>query len=255
MSNFYKGIAGKRNRSIKGVVIHNDAGSSNANAAFYRNWLQHHNAENGFAHVYIANDGRYQAEDYDNMAWHTANSDGNANYVGWEVCQSMGDREVFLANEQAVFKDIASFMKARGMVPNRDTVKLHKEFSATTCPHRSCELHGTAIENVRSYYIEQIKKYMNGTSGTESNAALPTTQNTGNGEITMVCIYRIEGNNTTYYFDGEHIRGLANPHELEILNNIYKANNGKNIPDLGVMKKNYRLDANLQALLKRKPIV
>lgn len=137
MVNFYSGVAGRRTNALLGVVIHDDAGSVNATPSFYRSWLQNHNAENGFAHVYMSATDRYQAENYDNKAWHTANTIGNAQYVGWEVCQSMASEEIYKANQKAVIKDIADFMKARGMVPNSTTVKLHKEFSATTCPHRS----------------------------------------------------------------------------------------------------------------------
>ena len=79
--------AGVRGHNPTGVVIHNDAGSNGANAGFYKNWLPTHNPENGFAHVYIGNDGRLQASDFSNKAWHCANSYGNANYASWEVCQ------------------------------------------------------------------------------------------------------------------------------------------------------------------------
>jgi len=103
--------AGVRGHNPTGVVIHNDAGSNGANAGFYNNWLPTHNPENGFAHVYIASDGRLQASDFSNMAWHCANSYGNANYASWEVCQSEGDLNQFLRNEQAVLDDVAKYMK------------------------------------------------------------------------------------------------------------------------------------------------
>ena len=61
MTKFYKGIAGARGSAPLGIVFHNDAGSQNANANFYRNWLPTHDAENGFAHYYVASDGIYQA--------------------------------------------------------------------------------------------------------------------------------------------------------------------------------------------------
>jgi hypothetical protein len=44
MTKFYQGIAGKRGASPQGVVLHNDAGSENATAAFYRRWLAQHEA-------------------------------------------------------------------------------------------------------------------------------------------------------------------------------------------------------------------
>lgn len=162
MTLFYPGVAGKRPGKPKGVVPHNDAGSQYATAAFYRGWLPTHQAESGFAHVYISNDGRYQAESYDYMAWHTANSEGNAWYVGWEACQSMGDEAIFRENEQKCFADMAVFMKDYGLYPSVSTVKLHKEFSSTSCPHRSVALHGQSTEAVRAYFIAQILKYYGG---------------------------------------------------------------------------------------------
>lgn len=182
MTKFYPEIAGRRNGKGKGSVIHNDGGSQNANVNFYRNWLKNHEAENGFAQVYMASDGRLQLESYDNCAWHTANSEGNTWYVGWEVCQSLGDEATFLANEQAVFKDVAEWMMAEGLVPNRNTVRLHHEFSSTSCPHRSMLLHGNTTNAVKDYYIANILKYMQ------------TTQKNG---------WEKDGDYWRYYFDGQ----------------------------------------------------
>ncbi|ASZ71276.1 putative endolysin [Lactococcus phage 38503] len=154
--------AGVRGHNPTGVVIHNDAGSNGANAGFYNNWLPTHNPENGFAHVYIASDGRLQASDFSNMAWHCANSYGNANYASWEVCQSEGDLNQFLRNEQAVLDDVAKYMKQWGLTPNRDTVKLHQELSSTSCPRRSVEVHGGTVESCRSYFISELNKRLTG---------------------------------------------------------------------------------------------
>jgi hypothetical protein len=40
-----RGVAGLRGGNPRGIFIHNDAGSQNANAAFYRKWLQTHPLE------------------------------------------------------------------------------------------------------------------------------------------------------------------------------------------------------------------
>lgn len=211
---FYPGVAGRRSGHIYGVVIHNDAGSQAATASFYRNWLASHDAELGFAHVYIGSDGKYQAEEFENMAWHTANANGNANYVGWEVLQSMGDEGTFKANEQAVFKDIAIFMKARNMQPNRSTVMLHQEFSATSCPHRSWALHGQAVSAVKDYYIQEIMKYM-GTSSS-NNVEEQTPQIEKDDDIMFKYVKKLQngrdeiwlvfGNKRMYLKDGNYTK-------------------------------------------------
>lgn len=160
-----KGIAGRRNGKVKGVVIHNDAGSNAANTAFYRGYVTNNNAANGFAHYYIASDGLLQMEDEANMAWHTANPDGNANFIGIEACQSMGDKNQFLANEAKAIKLAAEILKRHGLQPNTSTVRLHNSFSPTACPHRSQEIHGSG-NKTQTYFINEIKKHMGGSTPT-----------------------------------------------------------------------------------------
>lgn len=225
------GIVGSRGRNPSGVVIHNDAGSSRATAEFYRNWLPSHNLANGFAHDYVAADGIFHAEDYENMAWHTANSVGNANYIGIEVCQSMGDEATVRANEQASFKLAAEILKRYGLVANVTTVKLHREFVATSCPHRSWELHGQAIEAVRSYYIQEINKYLNATSDTPAAPDNTNTEENKQEEFDMVCLFVVTpGGKALHYFDGKNITTLQHPDEGNILKAIYKENFGKDMP-------------------------
>ncbi|WP_099975291.1 peptidoglycan recognition protein family protein [Lactobacillus terrae] len=161
--NVTKGIAGRRpTANPKGIVIHNDAGSLTAEDYAYK-FLPNHNLEAGFAHYYGDRNSVVRVEDTYNMAWHTASREGNTWYVGYEVCQSMSASDVdFLANEQAVFKQAAEDLMYWGLPANRDTVKLHREFVPTACPHRSWALHGATVNSVKGYFIQEIKKYMNG---------------------------------------------------------------------------------------------
>lgn len=50
------------------------------------------------------------------------------------------------------------------------------------------------------------------------------------GETTMQCFYKIDGGDDVYYFDGQNIHILQHPDERTVLNDIYKANNGKDMP-------------------------
>lgn len=160
MPNFYSGIAGQRGYNPLGFILHNDAGSKYANVSFYKSWLPTHDAYNGFAHYYIADDGTYQAEKDSNIAWHAGNSYYNLNFIGIEACQSMGDNSNFLKNEETCLKLIASLCKKYNINPTRTTIILHQEASATSCPHKSYDLHGKSINQVKDYFISQIKKYM-----------------------------------------------------------------------------------------------
>lgn len=154
-----RGAAGMRGRNPVGIFIHNDAGSNNANAAFYRNWLPSHPLENGFAHYYVASDGILQAEDDAYGAWHCANYDGNMNYLSIEVCQSMGGMETFKANEEKALQLAAQKCKQYGITPSGSTIKLHREVYATSCPHRSVEIHG-GISGCKNYFVNRIRELM-----------------------------------------------------------------------------------------------
>ncbi len=172
------GIAGSRGRNPYGVVIHNDAASQGATTTFYRNWLPSHNAELGFAHWYVCSDGILQVENEANMAWHTANANGNANYIGIEACQSMGNLDTFRNNEDRSVKLAAEILKRYGLQPNRNTVILHKQFSATACPHRSVSVHGDWTI-MQDYFIAQIQKYMNGSSPSPAPKPQPSGNKNG----------------------------------------------------------------------------
>lgn len=161
----FKGVAGKRSGKPKGVVIHNDAGSKNATAKWYMNSFlpgryKAGQSNAGFAHYYIDRNTIGRCEDTYNKAWHTENSDGNANYIGYEVCQSMGESEAnFKLNEEMTFRQVAEDLQFYGLPANRSTVRLHKQFTTTSCPHRSVALHGdnTAVQD---YFIERVKYYI-----------------------------------------------------------------------------------------------
>ncbi|WP_430607326.1 lysozyme [Enterococcus sp. AZ170] len=63
----------------------------------------------------------------------------------------------------------------------------------------------------------------------ESSESKP--EQTKKGEITMNCFYKIDNKAQIYYFDGKKVRLVGHPDEKKVLNDIYKANNGKDIPE------------------------
>lgn len=168
----------KRGSKPKGIVIHSDAGSVYATAKSYRSSLVNaplSRLEAGIAHSYISGTDVWQALDESQIGWHTANANGNKYYYGIEVCQSKGASNAqFLANEQAAFQESARLLKKWGLPANRNTVRLHNEFVATSCPHRSAYLHtGFNPETqgamsyakqvqLKDYFIKQIRAYMTG---------------------------------------------------------------------------------------------
>lgn len=179
---FYSGVAGARGYAPRAIVYHNDAGSQGANAAFYRAWLPSHNPELGFAHAYVASDGTFIAENYMNKAWHCGNSVGNRDYIGIEICQSMGDLKTFQQNEQKAFKLGAQICKQFGLTPTPALFPLHKELSSTSCPHRTWDIHGRSIQAIRQYYADQTMKYFKdpNLAPTTNGGSTSTGGNTGN---------------------------------------------------------------------------
>lgn len=171
----------KRGYKPKGLVIHNDAGGMNYKQ--YRDNLVNASLarlERGIAHAYIDRDGIWEAIPDHKIAWHVANRQGNHDYYGIEVNQSLraSDKE-FLENEQVVFEFAAKKLKEWGLPANRNTVRLHNEFSQTSCPHRSMVLHTgldplyhSITENARlklkDYFIKQIRAYMDGKKPTST---------------------------------------------------------------------------------------
>ncbi|WP_436875388.1 SH3 domain-containing protein [Mammaliicoccus sciuri] len=162
-----------RSGDLKGVVIHNTAGSATAKQDY--NNLQSTSVaryEAGIAHYYIDRNTVWRAIDTFSVAWHTANQDGNNSYIGYEVNESLNASDKnFLANEQATFKKAAADLLYYGLPVNRSTVRLHCEFVPTACPHRSMTIHtgwnpvtkGAAPSNIvnqlKDYFIKEITKY------------------------------------------------------------------------------------------------
>lgn len=209
----YNGIAGRRPGNPQGVCFHNDAGSGQATVSFYEGWLPNHDPESGFAHAYVAEDGILQAEDLTNKAFHCGNSYGNDNFLSVEICQSMGDEDIFRENERKALDLVADWFRLYGWTPDKNTVRIHKQFSATSCPHRSCELHGDA----QQYFIDELNKRLS----IEINAKEVRRMN---------CLYRVEGDLKTYWFNGQEVRYLTHPDQIVILNQIHKDCFGKEIP-------------------------
>lgn len=168
------------NRGYKptSITLHNDAGSVGATAEAYHRGLVNaplSRLEAGVAHSYISGNTVYQALPESRIAWHTANQNGNKNSYGIEICQSIGASDkVFLENEQASFQEAARLLNKWGLKANRNTIRLHMEFSQTSCPHRSMKLHtgfdpvtqgvpSQAIKlKLKDYFIKQIRAYQAG---------------------------------------------------------------------------------------------
>lgn len=231
----------KRGYKPKGIVIHNDASSLTAEQ--WRNALVNaplSTLERGIAHSYISNGYVYQALPEGRVAWHTANNDGNKNYYGIEVCQSMrATDKQFLENEQQAFQEAARMLKKWKLPVNRDTVRIHSEFSATQCPHRSLALHCNytssyrapqdVVNKMKDYFISQIKAYYDGkiptgTTVTASKPSANTTAKTPSGWRTNSwgILYKSEHASFTPTVDFIYTRSVGPSRQNPVAGQLYR---------------------------------
>ena len=136
----------------------------------------------------------------------------------------MGDLDTFKANEEKALQLAAQKCKQYGITPSASTIMLHQEVFATACPHRSVEIHGGATAT-KTYFIKRIKELMSGSQ----SAAITDIEQEGENEE-MRCLFTVEGKGAVFYFDGYKVITLGHPDELRIIQQIYKDNNGKDMP-------------------------
>lgn len=187
-----RGVAGRRSGKVKGGVFHNTWGNSSAKDEANRlERMSPAQLQAGFAHCYVDKNDSIRTEDTYNMAWHTANADGNANYLGYEVCgNDQTPLADFLQAEENTFWQMAQDFRYYGLPVNHSTVRLHPEFSATQCPKRSLIVHTgfnstgrqpqNVIDAMKNYVIQGILKYYNnpslkpdGKAGADGNQTTP----------------------------------------------------------------------------------
>ncbi|ODJ57431.1 N-acetylmuramoyl-L-alanine amidase [Brochothrix thermosphacta] len=168
-----RGVAGKRIGNVKGVVLHNTWDNKSANSHIERlGKMNNKQLEEGFAHYYVDEETIVRVEDTFNKAWHTANVEGNAYYIGIEVKGNrQTTKQVFLKAEQNAFKQAYDDLKYYNLPISRNTVRLHCEFTATECPKRSLIEHcgydsnqkqpQAVIDKLKDFFIAQIKKQGN----------------------------------------------------------------------------------------------
>ena len=151
----------------KGAIIHNDAGRMSA--LDYITWLKMartpntSKAELGFANYYIDRNDIVRVATTTIGAYAAANPYYNKNFLHYEVCQQLGANNAdWLANERAVFMQVAEDFHYYGLKPSMETIVLHHDVSrtGTSCPKRSMQTHGGSYPEVRKYFIKQVAYYM-----------------------------------------------------------------------------------------------
>ncbi|MFW3364973.1 SH3 domain-containing protein [Aerococcus viridans] len=170
----------------KGAIIHNDAGRMSA--LDYISWLKSSRtpgtskAELGFANYYIDRNSIVRVATTTIGGYAAANPYYNKNFLHYEVCQQLGANDAdWLANERAVFMQVAEDFHYYGLKASKDTIVLHHDVSrtGTSCPQRSMQTHGGNYPAVRQYFINQVAYYMSlGKTVKDMVNALNKAQNT-----------------------------------------------------------------------------
>lgn len=231
--------------SIRGVVIHNDAGSGTPE--WYVNWLRNRDKALGIAHYYINRDTIARVIDTNKIAYHcgdgVSSTSGNGNYIGYEVCQSMSasDKD-FLANEDMTLMQATEDLLFYGLPIDETTVRLHNFFVPTSCPHRSMELHGGTPKSTQAYFIQRMKhfatlgKTVDEMIASQSGSSKqPSTEPNILGGLAMYFTYQItdaKDKDTIYYYNAgsNTIVALSNPDQLGIIRKIFKDTTGRDMP-------------------------
>ena len=143
---------------IEFVVIHNDAGYMTPTE--YIEWLRYREKSLGIAHYYCNRDRIVRVVDTYHIAYHTGDWWSNIRSIGYEVCESMkvSDKE-FLENEDITLMQATEDLLYYGLPITTDTVRLHHEFTPTSCPHRSLSLHGGTTESVKEYFVIRMNEF------------------------------------------------------------------------------------------------
>ena len=143
---------------IEFVVIHNDAGYMTPTE--YIEWLRYREKSLGIAHYYCNRDMIVRVVDTYNIAYHTGDWWSNIRSIGYEVCESMKvTDEEFLENEDITLMQATEYLLYYGLPITTDTVRLHHEFTPTSCPHRSLSLHGGTTESVKEYFVIRMNEF------------------------------------------------------------------------------------------------
>lgn len=99
---------------------------------------------------------------------------------------------------------------------------------------------------------ELIAKAIDSRTSAENGQGNQNTKTDQEGEETMQCMFTVEGKGCVYWYHDDKITALGHPDEMKILMDIYKANNGRDMPSYHWTKK-APWHARLLAVLNRKP--
>lgn len=231
-----------RNHVIDRITIHHMAG--NLSVETCGNVFEP-SARQASSNYGIDSEGRVgmYVEEKD-RSWCSSNSENDHRAVTIEVADDiMGNG--WHSSEKAMNKLIdlcVDICKRNGIAKliytgnTSGNLTMHKWFASTDCP-------GAFLERKFPWIAEQVNKRLSGENS-------PKNEIKEGRETSMQCFYTVDGKGPVIYFDGQNFHPLAHPDEMNILNTIYKANNGKDMPSYNWQSK-APWHVRLEAAIKR----
>lgn len=223
--NFTPGNAGR-----KYLVLHytgNETDTAKANANYFRSVNR-----GSSAHYFVDETSVYQVVDDNDTAWAVGRDYGggrlfgkctNANSISIEMCSTKGRIATkTFDNTVALTKKL---MQKHGI--GIECVVRHYDVCKKWCPGWGGWL--PPDESIWMLFKKEVKNVANKTS-TKPPASTTEGPKT-KGEIEMQCTFTIDGKSTVYWFNGQEIKTLTHPDQLKIIKQIYKDNNGKDMPN------------------------
>ena len=207
------------------------------------------------AHYFVDDTTVYQVVPDGDTAWAQGKNYGSNNLFGTVTNSNALSIEMCGTNGRVSDKtfentlDLTRSLMSTYGIPANNVVR-HYDVCSKRCPGWSGWLPGN--EALWNSFKNQLGSGASNVSSEITGLSTNDTETAMKGEIEMKCFFGIKGKGTIWYYDGYEIRGLAHPDELNILNTIYKANNGKDIPCF-TLETSATWYARLQNVLNRKP--
>lgn len=224
--NYTKGNAGR-----KWIVIHytgNNTDTAKANANYFKNVNR-----GASAHYFVDENSIYQVVSDDDTAWAVGRNYGhnnlfgqctNANSISIEMCSTNG-RIATKTLDNTV--DLTVYLMKKYNIPS-DHVVRHYDVCSKWCPGWSGWI--PPDESIWKHFKSQIIAETKPATSGQIPPASTTSGKKTKGEIEMQCTFTIDGKSTVYWFDGSAIKQLSHADSLKIIKQIYKDNNGKDMP-------------------------
>ncbi|MBU3876476.1 N-acetylmuramoyl-L-alanine amidase [Faecalicatena sp. AGMB00832] len=212
--NFTSGNAGRHY-----IVLHytgNITDSAKANANFFKTVYR-----GASAHLFVDDNDVYEVVALDDTAWAVG-----VDYGGplFGVCTNENSINVEMCSVNGIIppKTVDNAVElVRGLMENYEIplerVVRHWDVCGKRCPGWEGWLPESDTKWID--FKTRIKR------DEITNANLKERKGT-----TMQCFYTVDGKGPVIYFDGKDFHPLAHKDEMSVLNTIYKANNGKDMP-------------------------